>query len=81
MAKAENYHKADKKLLKQAGGRIRLLRKIAGLSIEELANLSDVNAKYLQRCETGQENFSISILYSLTKALHIPLSDFFKDIG
>lgn len=80
MAKAEKYHKADKKILIQAGERIRFLRQKAGLTIEELGDLSDVNAKYLQRCETGRENFSISILYSITKSLNVTLASFFRSI-
>lgn len=80
MAKAEKYHKPDEKLLIETGKRIRFLRKKFGLTIEELSNLADMNAKYLQRCETGKENFSISILYSIAKSLNISLTSFFKPI-
>jgi transcriptional regulator with XRE-family HTH domain len=80
MARAETYHKADKSLLRQVGGKVRSLRTEAQLTIEELADRAKINPKYLQRCEIGQENFSISVLYSLAKALRISLSDFFQNI-
>jgi DNA-binding XRE family transcriptional regulator len=80
MAKAETYHKFDKKLIKKVGSKIRSLRKEAGLTIEELSDLAEINPKYLQRCETGRVNPTISVVYSLTKKLHITLKDFFQDI-
>lgn len=81
MAKAETYHKTDKKLVKKIGKRIRTLRKEKGLTIEELANRAEINHKYLQRCEVGGVNPSISLIYSITKALKITLAKFFAEVN
>jgi ribosome-binding protein aMBF1 (putative translation factor) len=80
MAKAETYHKFDKKLVKRVGDKIRNLRKEAGLTIEELSDRAEINPKYLQRCETGKVNPTISVIYSLAKTLKISLKDFFQDM-
>ena len=78
MAKADTFHSVDKKLIRAIGGRIRFLRKKAGLTIEELSDISKVNYKYLQRCETARVNISISVLSNITKGLRISLKDFFE---
>ena len=79
MAKADTFHKPNKKLLKAIGERIRLLRKQANFTIEELSDRSKINPKYLQRCETAKVNISISVLHHIIKGLDISLKQFFED--
>jgi DNA-binding XRE family transcriptional regulator len=81
MAKAETYHKANKRLVKKIGKKIRTLRKEAGFTIEQLGNLAEINPKYLQRCEVGNVNPSVSVIYSITRSLKVTLADFFEDLN
>jgi transcriptional regulator with XRE-family HTH domain len=80
MAKADKFHKTNKKLVRLIGIKIRECRRKAGLTIEELGNIANVNYKYLQRCETGRVNISISVLYSIAKGLRVQLKHFLSDI-
>ena len=80
MAKADTFHKPNKKLIKAVGKRIRFLRKKADLTIEELSNVSKINYKYLQRCETAKVNISVSVLNNIVKGLGVSLKDFFENL-
>ncbi|OGT11426.1 MAG: hypothetical protein A2X77_04350 [Gammaproteobacteria bacterium GWE2_42_36] len=78
MARAETYHKPDKRLLKKVGAQIRMFRENLGLTIEQLSNRAGINPNYLQRCETGKANPSISVMASILKALNLSFGEFFK---
>jgi len=64
------YYKDDK-LLAEIGNKIRTCRIAKGLSIEFLANESEVDYSQLSRMELGKVNFSISILFKIAKNLGI----------
>ncbi len=53
------------------GRRIRALRKRAGLTLEGLAELSDLHANYLGEVERGQKNASIETLSAIAEALDV----------
>lgn len=53
------------------GRRIRALRKRAGLTLEGLAELSDLHANYLGEVERGQKNASIETLSAIAEALGV----------
>ena len=80
MAKYDAPHKPDKKLLLALGRRIREMREKRGLTIEQLSDRADINFKYLQRCETGRSNPSVSILFSIAKGLNVNTAYLIKSI-
>ena len=60
----------DRKLL---GKRIKSLRKSKGHTQERLAEIIDINAKYLAGIERGEANPTLSLLQRLSTGLEIPL--------
>lgn len=60
------------------GMRIKELRKIKGLSQEELAERAKISSKYLSRIEMGQHFPSIDTLVNLADVLKVELKDFFE---
>jgi transcriptional regulator with XRE-family HTH domain len=72
-------NKEDKKeLLVKFGGNLRKLRLEKGFSQEHLANELGVEVSQISRIERGQINTSIAMLYDISKALEINISDFFE---
>ncbi len=64
--------------LQYIGSRIRMLREQQGLTIEELAKISNITKSYLAQMERGEANFSINKLADVCSSLHIQLSDIFE---
>ncbi len=64
------YYK-DELLLVSIGNKIREYRISKEISIETLANESEVDYTQLSRMELGKVNFSISILYKIAAALNV----------
>lgn len=58
--------------------RIRELRKEAGLSQEELADLSGLHRTYIGSIERAEQNVSIDNIGKIAKALKIKLSELLK---
>lgn len=65
----------EKKFLKHIGKRIKGMRKIMGLSQEELAEISGLHPTYIGEIERATVNPSIVKLYTIAIALKVPLSD------
>ena len=61
--------------VKVIGGAIREMREERGLTLEKLASNAHISYQYLSGIETGKENFSISILEKIARALEVPLAD------
>ena len=80
MAKYDKPHKPDKRLLLALGRQIRSMREKRGLTIEQLSENSNINFKYLQRCETGRSNPSMSILFSIAQGLNVRVETIIKAI-
>ena len=59
------------------GQRVRELRKLSNLSIEELAFRSDINKNYLSDVERGKRNLSLIAIEKIAKGLNIPLDVLF----
>ncbi|RFP67121.1 XRE family transcriptional regulator [Hymenobacter lapidiphilus] len=57
------------------GDRLRLLREERGWSQQELADYADVAKMTVHRIETAQFSATLDVLFSLTKALKIPLHE------
>lgn len=58
----------------QLGKRIRALRKSAGWSQVEMADLLAINRGYLSELETGKRDPSLTVLKTLADGLSISLS-------
>ena len=67
-----------KKLL---GARIKELRRQAGLTQEELAELVGLDSRHLSRLEVGRHFPSLNSLERIADALHVPLVEFFRFPG
>ena len=59
------------------GVRVRNLRKISKLSIEELAFRSDINKNYLSDVERGKRNWSLKAIEKIAKGLNVPIEALF----
>lgn len=64
--------------LKNFGSRLRELRLEKNFSQERLANELGVEVSQISRIERGLINTSIAMLYDISKALEINISDFFE---
>lgn len=53
------------------GQRIRELREIEGLSIEEMAELTDVSADHYLACEAGEADLTFAFIYRCALALNV----------
>jgi transcriptional regulator with XRE-family HTH domain len=62
------------------GEAIRLHRNEAGLTQEQLAELVDLNPKYLGEVERGEKIISIEALLRIAKAVKAPIRDFFRGL-
>ncbi|WP_433332230.1 helix-turn-helix domain-containing protein [Spirillospora sp. CA-294931] len=56
------------------GGNVRALREEAGLSLSELARRSDIAKGTLSQLESGRGNPTIETVFSLSRALDVPVS-------
>lgn len=60
------------------GRRIKELRKMKGLSQEELSEKVDIDPKHLSRIEVGRGFPSLDTLEKIAKALNVEMKDFFE---
>ena len=63
----------------KVGLRIKLLRKIKGLSQTNLSYDSDMDRSYLASVEKGYRNISIINIEKIANALGVSLEEFFHD--
>jgi transcriptional regulator with XRE-family HTH domain len=61
------------------GQKIKLLREEKGISIEHLANISNVDRNYISDIEKGKRNISITIMEKIVFALDTDFTTFFND--
>lgn len=69
-ARKGSHHWVDE----DVGIRLRNLRKAAGLTQEQLGKEVGVSFQQIQKYENGTNRFAVSMLYELTRALHLPMS-------
>ena len=62
------------------GARIRSLREAKGLTQEKLAEVMDINSKYLSNIERGKENPTLDMLIRFAEALKVEMWEMF-DFG
>ncbi|SHI68450.1 helix-turn-helix domain-containing protein [Flavobacterium terrae] len=61
------------------GLKVKSLREEKGISIEHLANISNVDRNYISDIEKGKRNVSIEIMEKIIIALDFDLTTFFND--
>ena len=61
--------------LREVAGRIRELREISGLSVEEMAQRTDVSVEEYLACEAGSRNLSIAFLYRCVLIFGVDMGD------
>ena len=61
--------------IKEIAGRIRELREITGLSVEEMAKRTNLTTEEYIACESGNRNLSIAFLYRCTLSFGVDLGD------
>ena len=61
--------------IKEIAGRIRELREITGLSVEEMAKRTNLTVEEYIACESGNRNLSIAFLYRCTLSFGVDLGD------
>ncbi|PHY20905.1 helix-turn-helix domain-containing protein [Caulobacter sp. BP25] len=66
---------------KHVGARIRLRRKLLGLSQTHLGDALGLTFQQVQKYERGDNRVSASKLYDTAKALQVPIAYFFEGLG
>lgn len=66
----------DKTLIK-FGERVRSLRKLASISIEELSFRSGLNRNYISDVERGKRNISLKAISKIAQGLNVPIEALF----
>ena len=61
------------------GAKVKKLREDKNISIEHLANISNVDRNYISDIEKGKRNVSLEIIEKITAALETDLATFFND--
>ena len=61
--------------IQEMAKRIRELREITGLTVEEMAKRTDMSVEEYMQCETGNRNLSIAFLYRCTLSFGVDMGD------
>ncbi len=61
--------------IKEIAGRIRELRLVTGLSVEEMAERTGISPQEYEQCESGNQNLSIAFLYRCVLIFGVDFSD------
>ena len=63
------------------GARLRGVRRVAGISQEELAHRSGLDRSYVGQVERGERNLTLENIYRLADALEIPAADLLSELN
>lgn len=71
-----NKHKLNdaEKLAKHVGETLRKIRKERGISLQELADITEVSKLTLSNIERGEANPSLTVIWKIANGLTIPIS-------
>lgn len=61
------------------GGRIRFLRKQAGLTLSQLAEMADIDGGFINCIESGKKTPSLRTLVKIARALNASIVDIFSE--
>ncbi len=62
------------------GKRVRIRRKLLGMSQSALGDILGISYQQLQKSESGANRFGASRLFGISQALDVPVSFFFEDM-
>ncbi|MBU8906534.1 helix-turn-helix domain-containing protein [Desertibacillus haloalkaliphilus] len=62
----------EEQLRKNIGKHIRGIRKLKGMSVDDLAYYSEINRSYIGDLERGEANISLFYLYKISIGLNLP---------
>ena len=71
----EHNNSAISDKISQIAARIRELREVTGLSVEDMANRTGLSVEEYTACEAGQRNLSIAFLYHCTLSFGVDFGD------
>ena len=80
MASSKRKRKPILRHRKLIGEAIRLHRNEEGLTQEKLAELAQLNPKYLGEIERGEKIISIEALLRIADVVKVPIRSFFRDV-
>jgi transcriptional regulator with XRE-family HTH domain len=63
----------------ELGQQLRTLRKRRGLTLQQLADLTDLSRTYISQIETGTANPSVATLKKVADVLGVPMGALFSD--
>ncbi len=66
------------KILENLGKKLKEIRKNKGLTQEQLAEKVSIHPTYVGKLESGKNNVSIKMLFKISRALKVKLSDIFE---
>ena len=66
------------KILIKLGQTLKDIRKNNGITQEQLAEMVNVHPTYIGKIESGKNNLSIKLLFRISRALKVKLSDIFE---
>ncbi len=70
----QNFNNMEQKI-KQIANRIKELRIITGLSVEDMAARTGISVEEYEQCEAGNRNLSIAFLYHCTLSFGVDMGD------
>ncbi len=72
---SEKMKQGEYQILKQLGQRIRYYRRLKNLTQEDLGEQANVSYKYIGEIERGRKKASIIVIYRLSCALQVSMTD------
>ena len=66
------------KILERLGARLKFIRKEKGFTQEVLAEKVKIHPTYVGKLESGKNNLSVLMLYKISRALNVKLSEVFE---
>lgn len=69
----------EKALLKVFGKNLRIQRRRKKLTQEKLGELAKINYKYIGEIERGEKNPTVLVIYKLSRALKVQVSEILTD--
>jgi len=81
MAREEDTDRKPNPVDLHVGARVRMRRKLLGVSQEKLADALKLTFQQVQKYERGANRVSASKLYEIGRFLDVPVSYFFEGLG
>ena len=74
MSDQKNLQNAEARI-KEVAGRIAHLREDLGISVEEMAKVTDYSVEEYKQYEAGEKDFSFTFIYKCAQAFHVEISE------